>query len=135
MRLHIDLMHLLALLSAVLVGALEARRFHLAPRRHAAADLSRNRVVSIAGRCNFGDSCASGEDGQSSERYSWFHELSCFFELCGEGQFSATLQWIGPRMGYSVLSPLGILQKSKLLRGFSAAMLDPDCARGKRDAA
>jgi hypothetical protein len=54
-RLHVNLMHLLALAGAVFIRPFEACRFDLAPRRHATAHLGRDGVVSIAGRRDFRD--------------------------------------------------------------------------------
>lgn len=63
-RLHVDLMHLLALTAAVFIRTLQTGRFDLAPWRHAAADLRGDGVAPITGWRYLGDRCACSEHGQ-----------------------------------------------------------------------
>lgn len=72
-RLHVDLVHLFALLSAVLVRALQTRRFYFAPGRHAAAHLRGYRVVAIAGRRDVRNRRASSYDGDGRKQIRRAH--------------------------------------------------------------
>ena len=81
MRLHVHLVHLLAFAAAVFISSLQAGRFYLSPWRHAAADLRRDSVVTVAGRRDLGYGRACSEHGQARESYFRFHVIPRFVRI------------------------------------------------------
>ena len=63
-RLHVDLMHLPALLPAVVIGALQACRLDFSPRCHTTPHLGRHGVMAVASGRHFGDRCTGRQKGQ-----------------------------------------------------------------------
>ena len=69
------------------IRALEAHRFDFSPRRHSAADLCCDRVVSVAGRRNFGDCFRPARMSVQRALFFFSYVSSPFFRDCaGKGE-------------------------------------------------